>query len=170
MLANLEIIENPKESVDRAYDISISAREELLVAFPTVNSFRRNVRTGMSVQLLKKEYSENNYTLRIITPVDNQIMQIVKELKTALSQLDIRAINENTDSNRVIIVLADRKESLIVEIKDNTKDNMYRRQQDHQYTLIVNQLFCPILPYLKLFGNKANHLFSKRSIFPASNK
>jgi hypothetical protein len=119
-----EIIENPKESVDRAYDISISAREELLVAFPTVNSFRRNVRAGMSVQLLKKEYSDN-FTLRIITPVDNQIVQIVKELKTALSQLDIRTINENTESNRVIIVLADRKESLIVEIKDNTKDNMY---------------------------------------------
>ena len=125
MLAKLEIIENPKESVDRAYDISISAREELLVAFPTVNSFRRNVRTGMSVQLLKKEYSENDFTLRILTPVDNQIVQIVKELKEVLSQLDIRAINENTESNRVIIVLADRRESLIVEIKDNTKENMY---------------------------------------------
>jgi hypothetical protein len=70
MLANVEIIENPKESIDRAYDISISARKELLVAFPTVNSFRRNVRTGMSVQLLKEEYSENNVTLRILTPVD----------------------------------------------------------------------------------------------------
>ena len=125
MLANVEIIENPKESIDRAYDISISAREELLVAFPTVNSFRRNVRTGMSVQLLKEEYSENNATLRILTPVDNQIMQIIAELKKVLSQLDIRALNENTESNRVIIVLADRKESLIVEIKDNTKDNMY---------------------------------------------
>jgi two-component system, OmpR family, sensor histidine kinase VicK len=125
MLANVEIIENPKESIDRAYDISISAREELLVAFPTVNSFRRNVRTGMSVQLLKGEYSENNVTLRILTPIDNQIMQIIKQLKEVLSQLDIRALIENTESNRVIIVLADRKESLIVEIKDNTKDNMY---------------------------------------------
>lgn len=125
MLANLEIIENPKESVDRAYDISIAAREELLVAYPTVNSFRRNVRAGMSVQLLKKEYSEDNFKLKILTPVDNQIVQIVKDLKTALPQLDIRTINENTESNRVIIVLADRKESLIVEIKDNTKDNMY---------------------------------------------
>jgi two-component system, OmpR family, sensor histidine kinase VicK len=125
MLANVEIIENPKESIDRAYDISISAREELLVAFPTVNSFRRNVRTGMSVQLLKGEYSENNVTLRILTPIDNQIMQIIKQLKEVLSQLDIRALNENTESNRVIMVLADRKESLIVEIKDNTKDNMY---------------------------------------------
>jgi two-component system, OmpR family, sensor histidine kinase VicK len=125
MLANVEIIENPKESIDRAYDISISAREELLVAFPTVNSFRRNVRTGMSVQLLKGEYSENNVTLRILTPIDNQIMQIIKQSKEVLSQLDIRALIENTESNRVIIVLADRKESLIVEIKDNTKDNMY---------------------------------------------
>jgi two-component system, OmpR family, sensor histidine kinase VicK len=125
MLGNLEIIENPKESIGRAYDISISAREELLVAFPTVNSFRRNVRTGMSVQLLKEEYSENNFTFRVLTPVDNQIVQVVKELKKVSSQLDIRAINENTESNRVIIVLADRKESLIVEIKDNTKDNMY---------------------------------------------
>ena len=79
----------------------------------------------MSVQLLKKEYSENDFTLRILTPVDNQIVQIVKELKEVLSQLDIRAINENTESNRVIIVLADRRESLIVEIKDNTKENMY---------------------------------------------
>ena len=147
MLANLEIIENPKESVDRAYDISIAAREELLVAYPTVNSFRRNVRAGMSVQLLKKEYSEDNFTLRILTPVDNQIVQIVNELKTALSQLDIRTIKENTESNRVIIVLADRKESLI-----------------------VNKLFCPILPYLKLFGSKASPLFLKRSIFLASNK
>jgi len=125
MLANVEIIERPEDSIDRAYDISISAREELLVAFPTVNSFRRNVRTGMSVQLLKGEYSENNVTLRILTPIDNQIMQIIKQLKEVLSQLDIRALIENTESNRVIIVLADRKESLIVEIKDNTKDNMY---------------------------------------------
>jgi hypothetical protein len=39
MLANVEIIENPKESIDRAYDILISAREELLITFPTVNAF-----------------------------------------------------------------------------------------------------------------------------------
>ena len=124
MQANVEIIENPKDSVDRAYDISISAREELLVAFPTVNSFLRNVRTGMSILLLKEEYSKNNVRLRVLTPVDNQIMQTIEEL-TVLSELDIRALNESTESNRVIIVLADKKESLIVETKDDTKDNMY---------------------------------------------
>ena len=121
MLANVEIIGNPKESINRAYDISISAREELLVAFPTVNAFRRNMRTGISMQLLKEEYSKDNVRLRILTPVDNQIMQIIEELRKVLSGLGFRSINESTESNRIIIVLADRKESLIVE----TKDNMY---------------------------------------------
>jgi hypothetical protein len=125
MLDNVEIIESPKESVDRAYDITISAKDELLVAFPTVNSFRRNVRAGMSMLLLKEEYLKNNVRLRILTPVDNQIMQIIEELKKSLSKLDIRDLNENTESNKVTIVLADRKECLIVDIKDDTKDNVY---------------------------------------------
>ena len=89
MVSNVEIIENPKESIDRAYDISLSAREELLIVFPTVNSFRRNVRTGMSMQLLKEEYSKNNASLRILTPVNNQIIEIIEELKQVLSKLDI---------------------------------------------------------------------------------
>jgi hypothetical protein len=57
--------------------------------------------------------------------VDNQITLIIEELKKVLSELDIRALNESTESNRVTILLADRKECLIVEIKDDTKDNVY---------------------------------------------
>jgi hypothetical protein len=124
MLVNVEIIENSKETIDRAYDIRISAKEELLIAFPTINSFRRNVRTGISIQLLQEAYSTNNVRLRILTPVDSQIMQIIDELKV-LPGLDIRALNESTEGNRVAILLADGKESIVVEIKDDTKDNMY---------------------------------------------
>jgi hypothetical protein len=125
MGANVEIIENSKESIDRAYDISISAKEELLVAFPTINSFRRNVRTGLSIQLLKDVYSSNDVRFRVLTPVNNQIMKIIEDLKKVLSGLDIRTLKENTESGMVVIVLADRKESIIVETKDDTKDNMY---------------------------------------------
>jgi len=147
MLANVEIIENPKESIDRAYDISVSAKEELLLAFPTVNSFRRNVRTGMAMQLLKEEYSTNNVRLRILTPVDNQIMHTIDELKKVISELDIRALNESTQSNRVIMVLADGKESLIVDIKDDTKDNMY----DAAGLSIYSNNKSIILTYLGIF-------------------
>jgi hypothetical protein len=149
MLANVEIIENSKESVDRAYDICISAKDELLIAFPTANSFRRNVRTGISTQLLKEEYSKNNVRLRILTPVDNQIIQIIEELKKVVSRLDIRALNESTenDNNRVIIVLSDRKESLIVETKNDTKDNMYEAAGFSIYT--NNKSI--VLSYLAIF-------------------
>ena len=124
-IANVEIIENPKESINRAYDISISAKEELLLAFPTTNSFRRNVRTGMSIQILREEYAKNNVRLRILTPTDNQILQTIMELRKVLPHLEVRSLNERIESSRVTIVLADRKESLIVEIKDDTKDNLY---------------------------------------------
>jgi two-component system sensor histidine kinase VicK len=123
-IANVEIIENPKESINRAYDISISAKEELLVAFPTANAFRRNVRTGMSMLLLKKRSGKNNVKLRILTPIDNQILQTIEELKGTLPQIDVRAIDESIES-RITIVLADREECLIVEIKDDSKDNLY---------------------------------------------
>ena len=124
-IANVEIIENPKESINRAYDISISAKEELLLAFPTANAFRRNVRTGMSIQILREEYAKNNVRLRILTPIDNQIKQTIEELRKILPHLDVRSLDESIESSRVTIVLADRKESLIVEVKDDTKDNLY---------------------------------------------
>jgi ABC-type molybdate transport system ATPase subunit len=79
----------------------------------------------MSMLLLKEEYSKNNVRLRVLASMDNQIIQIIEELKRVLSRLDIRALNESTESNRVTILLADRKECLIVEIKDDTKDNVY---------------------------------------------
>ena len=130
MLANVEIIDNPKESIDRAYDISVSAKEELLLAFPTVNAFRRN-----------------NVKLRILTPVDNQIMHTIDELKKVISELDIRALNESTQTNRVIMILADGKESLIVDIKDDTKDNMY----DAAGLSIYSNNKSIILAYLAIF-------------------
>jgi signal transduction histidine kinase len=124
-IANVEIIENPKESIDRAYDISISAKEELLVAFPTVNAFRRNMHAGMSMQLLKQQHiKDNDIKIRILTPINKEIIHTIEELKVIVPQVEIRAINESME-NRITIVLADRKECLIIEIRDDTRDNMY---------------------------------------------
>jgi hypothetical protein len=52
-------------------------------------------------------------------------MQIIQELKRVLPELDIRSLNESTDSNKVTILLSDKKECLIVCIQDDTKDNVY---------------------------------------------
>ena len=123
--ANVEIIENPKDSVNRAYDISISAKEELLVAFSTTNSFQRNMRTDMSMQLLKEEYTRSYTKVRILTPVDERIFHSIEELKRTLPRVSVRDVNGSIEAGRTTILLANRKECLIVEIKDDTKDNLY---------------------------------------------
>jgi acetolactate synthase small subunit len=79
----------------------------------------------MSIQILREEYAKNNVRIRILTPIDNQIKQTIEELRKIVPQLDVRSLDESIESSRVTIVLADRKESLIVEIKDDTKDNLY---------------------------------------------
>ena len=123
--ANVEIIENPKGSINRAYDISMSAKEELLVAFSTTNSFQRNMRTGLSMQLLKDQYTRSNTKVRILTPVDERIFHSIEELKRTLPLVSVRDINGSIEAGRITILLADRKECLIIEIKDDTKDNLY---------------------------------------------
>jgi hypothetical protein len=79
----------------------------------------------MSIQILREQYAQNNVRLRILTPIDNQIKQIIEELRNIVPQLDVRSLDESIESSRVTIILADRKESLIVEVKDDTKDNLY---------------------------------------------
>ena len=106
----MEIIEKPKDSVKRAYDISMSAKEELLVAFSTTNSFQRNMRTGMSMQLLKDEYTRSNTKVRILTPDDERIFYSIEELKRTVPRVSFRDVNGGIEAGGITILLADRKE------------------------------------------------------------
>ncbi|MGB8025828.1 MAG: hypothetical protein WCF06_16100 [Nitrososphaeraceae archaeon] len=159
--ANVEIIENPKDSVNRAYDISISAKEELLVAFSTTNSFQRNMRTGMSIQLLEEEYTRSYTKVRILTPVDERIFHSIEELKRTLPRVSVRDVNGSIEAGRITILLADRKECLIVEIKDDTKDNLYEAAGLSIYS-DSKSIISSYYQYLKEYGNNLNSMNNKR--------
>ncbi|HEX5892370.1 MAG TPA: ATP-binding protein [Nitrososphaeraceae archaeon] len=120
---NIKIIQNPRESIKLAYDIVKSAKEEVLRIFPSINAFRRQTRIG--IMHLFKEAVEQGLKVRIlITGDEQQIIQITNEVSLALPQIDIRAIDKSLHT-RIGIVVVDRKESLIIESKDDTKDNSY---------------------------------------------
>ena len=120
---NIKIIQNPRESIKLAYDIVKSAKEEVLRIFPSINAFRRQTRIG--IMHLFKEAVEQGVKVRIlITGDEQQIIQITNEVNLALPQIDIRAIDKSLHT-RIGIVVVDRKESLIIESKDDTKDNSY---------------------------------------------
>ena len=124
--ANIKIIQNPKESIKLAYDIVKSAKNEVLKIFPSIKAFRRQTRIG--IMHLFKDAIERGVKVRILIPADEQqIIQISNEVSLALPQIDIRSIDESLRT-RIGILVVDRKESLIIESKDDTKDNSYATQ------------------------------------------
>jgi signal transduction histidine kinase len=122
-MSSIEIIQNPTGSIKRAYDLIKSAEEEVLRIFSSIHAFRRQVRLG--IMHLFKDAVERGVRVRILIPADqNEVIQIVTEVNLALPQLDIGSVDKSLEST-VGILVVDRKESLIIETKDDLKDNSY---------------------------------------------
>jgi two-component system, OmpR family, sensor histidine kinase VicK len=121
--SDIEIIENPREAIKRAQQIIKLAQHEVLRIYPSLNAFRRQVRIG-AINLFQ-EVLQHGAKVRILIPADEkQITQIVEEVVPELPQLEIRSIDKSLQTQMGVIVV-DRKESLIVELRDDTKDNYY---------------------------------------------
>ncbi|MGA8564618.1 MAG: HAMP domain-containing sensor histidine kinase, partial [Nitrososphaeraceae archaeon] len=119
----IEIIQNPTESLKIAYDIVKSARHEVLRIYPSVNALRRQIRAGAF--RIFKEVLEDGVKARILIPADEQqITELESEITLVLPQLEIRSIDKSLQTSIGIIVV-DRKKSLIIESRDDTKDNYY---------------------------------------------
>jgi two-component system, OmpR family, sensor histidine kinase VicK len=121
--SEIEIIENPREAMKLAQQIIRFAKHEVLRIYPSLNTFRRHVRIGL-IDLLQ-EVLKNGVKVRILIPADeDQISQIVDEVVVEMPQLEIRSIDKSLQTQMGVIVV-DRKESLIVELRDDTKENYY---------------------------------------------
>jgi two-component system, OmpR family, sensor histidine kinase VicK len=121
--ARIEIIENPRKAVELARNIVRAAKYEVLRIYPSLNAFRRQVRIG--ALHLFREAVQNGVNVRILIPADRQqIIQVVNEVELALPQIDIRSIDKSLQTH-IGIIVADRRDSLIVELRDDTKKNYY---------------------------------------------
>ena len=79
----------------------------------------------MGIMHLFKEVVENDIIVRVLIHADEkQFRETVNEVKLVFPEIDLRAIEMNLDTS-IGIVVVDRKESLIIETKDDTKDNSY---------------------------------------------
>src|SRR5512133_844023 len=122
-MTSIEIIQNPTGSIKRAYDLIKSAEEEVLRIFSSIHAFRRQVRLG--IMHLFKDTVERGVRVRILIPADqNEVIQIVNEVNLVLPQIDVGRVEKSLEST-VGILVVDRKESLIIETKDDSKDNSY---------------------------------------------
>jgi two-component system sensor histidine kinase VicK len=119
----IEIIKSPQDAVTLSNDLVKTAKHEILRIYPSINQFRRQVRIG--VLHLFRDALTQGISVRILVPGDEeQIKEIINEVQLALPQLEIRSLDKSLQTQMGILVV-DRKQSVIIELKDDTKDTYY---------------------------------------------
>jgi signal transduction histidine kinase len=124
----IETIRNPFEIQKIAFELVKSARDEILLIFSTANAFHRQERTGM-IKLLKEAAAGRRVHIRILTPIDDLIKGTVQKLIREQQQqnqprIDIRFIGRFSQT-KIRILVVDKASSLVVELKDDTKESSY---------------------------------------------
>jgi signal transduction histidine kinase len=127
-----EIIKNidPIKIHDQYINLLKSAKKEIMLIVPTTNALKCQIKIGV-LQLLKSSVIYNrNLCIRILTPLsknteynDNWKKNIFS-LSFLSPYIQIRNIEEIDISTAAIstIIIIDRKESFVIEIKDNSKE------------------------------------------------
>jgi two-component system, OmpR family, sensor histidine kinase VicK len=121
--ARIEIIETPRKAVELARNLVKAAKYEVLRIYPSLNAFRRQMHIG--AMHLFREVVQNGVKVRLLIPADRQqIMQVVSEVELPSPQIGIRSIDKSLQT-QIGIIVTDRKDSLIIELRDDTKENYY---------------------------------------------
>src|SRR5215211_2795569 len=93
--------------------------------FSSANALLRQIQME-GLQLLKEASEGHGTKVRLLVPADEEPIHstILEEVKSLCPQVDVRSM-ERSLRTRITIVLSDRKECTITELKDDTKDNSY---------------------------------------------
>jgi signal transduction histidine kinase len=129
LLERTELIQNPLSVQTLFIDMIKSAEIEVLLLLPTVNAFLREQRLGI-IQLLKQGATERAVIVKILVPADPLIKNNLgdmaapedKEGIERKKDIEFRSPSEFA-VDTVTIVVVDKKESLVFEKKDDSKEN-----------------------------------------------
>ena len=76
------------------------------------------------IQRLRDVASQKDIKIRILTQIDDETKGILDELVKSHTNIDVRPLPQ-TLQTRLTTLIADRKYSLEVEVKDDTKDDFH---------------------------------------------
>jgi two-component system sensor histidine kinase VicK len=119
----IETIQDPIEIQNLVSKTITSAAEEVDIVFSAPNSFKRYEREGI-VELLAKKVDEG-VKVRILLNKNYDIQQSVERLvkMPPQQQIAIRELDKSIKT-KLTTIMADRELSLVVELKDDTKENI----------------------------------------------
>ena len=122
-----------------------------MLTFPTIDAFIRQEKMGV-IQALIESIEKSNLKVRILMPAINLTEDSIQYLRKSNqyhgSNINVRHI-EVTSGNKATILLADRKLSLVMELKDNSKTTF-----DEAIGLSTYSSSRPgVLSYVSIFEN-----------------
>ena len=136
-LGETAIIQNPKKILELFINMIKSAKSEILLMLPTINAFLREERIG-AIELLKKSAAEHDVNVRIITPSNDDVEKILQNNTVSVAVRKEQQINQKkekgfevqrsniqfkeTAMTTVTILVVDKRESLVMEKTDDSKE------------------------------------------------
>lgn len=120
----IEIIQNPKTFEKLFYSLITSAKGDIVGIFSTPNAFRRHKFAG-TFDIVKERLETTPLNVRILVPEDELIYQTINEFEDEgiSDRIKIRLM-EPSMQTKVSVVVIDRKYSLAVELKDDSKNTI----------------------------------------------
>ncbi len=117
----IKSISDPYEIEKIAFDLVKSAKEEVMVLFSTANGFKRQERAGL-IRLLQE--TNSTVTVRILMPA-LELEKSVKDRFDENQRIKVQYFLDSSMQTNLSKLVVDKKFSLVVEIKDDTKDDLY---------------------------------------------
>jgi two-component system sensor histidine kinase VicK len=129
-----EIIKNIGDPIKIHYqyiNILKSAKKEIMLIVPTTNTLKCQYKIGILRLLKRSVISNRNLSIRILTPLsknmeyNNALKKNIFSLSSLSPCIQVRNIEEIDSAAAAAIstiIIIDRKESFVIEIKDNSKE------------------------------------------------
>ncbi|MDQ4072894.1 MAG: ATP-binding protein [Thermoproteota archaeon] len=143
-------------NVEKVYlDLLRSAYKEIILIFPTANAFLRQYRIGV-IDAIIDASANRNIKVRILVPKSNNIIELIERSKkhhyltnnNKNDNIQIRHIHQSMETKSTILVI-DKKVSLVMELKDDTKERFHEAIGLSTYS----NSKAGVLSYVSIFEN-----------------
>jgi two-component system, OmpR family, sensor histidine kinase VicK len=156
--ADIEVIQNPERAKELYLNIVKSAKEEILLIFPTANAVIHQEKIGI-IKSLAHAARSRNVQVRILMPEVNlghshhaieesKQQQLQQQQDNPNSSLNVRYLQQLSDTKATILI-ADRKVSLVIESRDDFKSTFYEAIGLSTYSSSK----AGVLSYVSIFEN-----------------
>jgi len=122
-IAEIEIIQNPIDSIARGWDMVRSARKEINILFSSTNALKRQIAIG-ALPLLRNASEKQKVRIRMLLPSSDRSDQLIEETKSNVPNIDIRTISSSLET-KISILIVDNKQCLILELKDDKQNTSH---------------------------------------------